>query len=74
MNAENLFRIMTDSKYRNFSICPMLIRTGQFSRNPEFANAVTTRLNTFIQGYAPSKPHLDLRQTAWYVLPQTGIM
>ena len=24
--------------------------------------------------YAPSEGHLDLRQTAWYVLPQTGIM
>ena len=27
-----------------------------------------------LYGYAPSEGHLDLRQTAWYVLPQTGIM
>ena len=29
---------------------------------------------TVLQMYAPSEGHLDLRQTAWYVLPQTGIM
>ena len=29
---------------------------------------------TLVHLYAPSEGHLDLRQTAWYVLPQTGIM
>ena len=29
---------------------------------------------SFSGKYAPSEGHLDLRQTAWYVLPQTGIM
>ena len=32
-----------------------------------------TSLKAFVW-YAPSEGHLDLRQTAWYVLPQTGIM
>ena len=30
--------------------------------------------NFILVKYAPSEGHLDLRQTAWYVLPQTGIM
>ena len=31
-------------------------------------------IRLLVDGYAPSEGHLDLRQTAWYVLPQTGIM
>ena len=38
------------------------------------SDTIVSRKKEYIVEYAPSEGHLDLRQTAWYVLPQTGIM
>ena len=54
---------------------------GQRFSHTHYLNTVIGKMCKVFKGeetpdlpYAPSQPHLDLRQTAWYVLPQTVIM
>ena len=42
--------------------------------SPCSTNVLWIKNTAVLRKYAPSEGHLDLRQTAWYVLPQTGIM
>ena len=65
-----LRRKLTSAKTKN----GILKRMKSFCSKSRFIAAAPEAVIKVPGKCMPSEPHLDLRQTAWYVLPQTGIM